>query len=180
MALPEIGSSSSSPISGHTYDVYSNFRGTDNRYSFTEHLNKALVDANFTTFFSDEKIEIKEGLKPDLESAIKASRASVIVLSKNFATSAWFLEELVQILEQRMTSNHIVVPIYYRIESTEVEKVHRTFREELARILHEMKFVTDTSQWALQMDRKGKALAQLADLRGILVNDAGSHLICIA
>ncbi|CAI9269582.1 unnamed protein product [Lactuca saligna] len=106
------GASSSSSTHGHRYDVFLSFRGVDTRNSFTNHLYNALMHANITTFLDDEEIEIGEDLKPELESAIKSSRAFVIVLSKNYADSTWCFDELVLILEQRMTSNHIVIPVF--------------------------------------------------------------------
>ncbi|KAL7618555.1 hypothetical protein Lser_V15G03739 [Lactuca serriola] len=116
------GSSSSSSTHGHGYDVFLSFRGVDTRNSFTNHLYNALMHANITTFLDDEEIETGEDLKPELESAIKSSKASIIVLSKNYATSTWCLDELVLILEQRMQSNHVVIPIFYHVEPTDVRK----------------------------------------------------------
>ncbi|CAI9268998.1 unnamed protein product [Lactuca saligna] len=120
--------------------VLPNSRGTScsfcnfchGRSSYTYHLHKALVDANITTFLDDEEIATGEDFKPELESAIKASRASVIILSKNFATSTWCLDELVLILEQRMTCNHIVIPTFYHVQPTHVRKKHSIFGDAMA------------------------------------------------
>ncbi|CAI9294819.1 unnamed protein product [Lactuca saligna] len=174
MALPELASSSSSPIDGHTYtyDVFLCFRGVDTRYNFTDHLNNALVAANITTFFSDEKIEMGVDLKPDLESAIKASRASVIVLSINFAASTWCLDELVLILEQRRISNHIVVPIFYHVEPIHVRKLQSSFENAMAMHSQRMEMEIDTvnkSHRAQKIDGFKKALAEVANLKGMLV-----------
>ena len=68
------------------YDVFLSFRGADTRNSFTNHLHKALEDANLITFLDDKNIETGLYLKPELESAIRASRASIIVVSKNYAS----------------------------------------------------------------------------------------------
>ncbi|CAI9268757.1 unnamed protein product [Lactuca saligna] len=116
------GSSSLSSIHGHIYDIFLSFRGIDTRNNFIAYLHEALTKANITTFLDNEEIKAGEDLKLELESAIKASRASIIVLSINYATSTWCLDELVLILEQRMTSNHIVIPIFYHVEPTHVRK----------------------------------------------------------
>ncbi|KAI3683270.1 hypothetical protein L1987_83773 [Smallanthus sonchifolius] len=94
--LPESSSSSSNHDHNHIYDydVFLSFRGADTRNRFTDHLYNALLDAGFNTFLDDEEIETGEPLKPELESAIKSSRASIIVMSKNYASSTWCLEEL--------------------------------------------------------------------------------------
>ena len=65
---------SSSTINHHEYDVFLSFRGADTRNNFTNHLHKALEDANIKTFLDDCAIETGLYLKPELESAIRASR----------------------------------------------------------------------------------------------------------
>ncbi|CAI9269447.1 unnamed protein product [Lactuca saligna] len=163
----------SSPIHDHRYDVFLSFRGVDTRHSFTNHLYKALIEANISTFLDDEEIETGEDLRPELESAIKASRASIIVLSKNYATSTWCLDELVLILEQRMTSNHIVIPIFYHVEPTHVRKQQSTFGEAMAKHKQMMEAETNANKrslWAQKMDRWHKALIEVANLKGNDVN----------
>ncbi|KAL7618485.1 hypothetical protein Lser_V15G03804 [Lactuca serriola] len=166
-------SSSTSSIDCHRYDVFLSFRGLDTRNSFTAYLHKALMDANITTFLDDEDIETGEDLKPELESAIKASRASVIVLSKNYATSTWCLDELVLILEQRMISNHIVFPIFYHVESTYVRKQQSSFGDAMAKHRQKMEAETNLNKrikWAQKIDRWNKALIEVAGLKGKDVN----------
>ncbi|CAH1440830.1 unnamed protein product [Lactuca virosa] len=184
--LPE-GSSSSSSTHGHSpstcgpssstqahrYDVFLSFRGSDTRHSFTDHLHKALIDADISTFLDDEEIETGEDLKPELESAIKASQASIIVLSKNYATSTWCLDELVLILEQRMTSDHIVIPIFYHVEPTHVRKQQSSFGVAMSKHKQTMEAETNAnkrSQWAQKMDRWNKALKEVANLKGNDIN----------
>ncbi|CAI9269434.1 unnamed protein product [Lactuca saligna] len=162
-----------SSTDGYRYDVFLSFRGVDTRHSFTDHLHKALIDANINTFLDDEEIETGEDLKPELESAIRASQASIIVMSKNYATSTWCLDELVLILEQRMTSNHIVIPIFYHVEPTHVRKQQSSFRDAMAKHKQKMDEETDAnkrSQWAQKMDRWNKALIEVANLKGKDVN----------
>ncbi|KAL7615522.1 hypothetical protein Lser_V15G03513 [Lactuca serriola] len=157
----------------HRYDVFLSFRGVDTRHSFTDHLHKALIDANINTFLDDEEIETGEDLKPELESAIKASQASIIVLSKNYAFSTWCLDELVLILDQRMTSNHIVIPIFYHVEPTHVRKQQSSFGDAMAKHKQTMeaeKNANKRSQWAQKMDRWNKALLEVANLKGKDVN----------
>ncbi|XP_042758409.1 disease resistance protein RPV1 isoform X2 [Lactuca sativa] len=180
--LPK-GSSPSSSTHGHIistcgprsstqddrYDVFLSFRGVDTRLSFTNYLYEALIDANINTFLDDEEIETGEDLKPELESAIKASRASIIVLSKNYASSTWCLDELVMILEQRMSSDHIVIPIFYHVEPTHVRKQQSSFGDAMAKHKQMMKVETNPikiNQWAKKMDRWSKALVEVANLKG--------------
>ncbi|CAI9269598.1 unnamed protein product [Lactuca saligna] len=162
-------SSSSSSTHGHRYDVFLSFRGLDTRNNFTAYLHKALMDSNVITFLDDEEIEIGGNLKPELESAIKASRASVIVLSKNYASSTWCLDELVLILEQLRTSKHIVIPIFYHVEPTHVRKQQSSFGDAMAKHRKMMEAETDgnkRSKWTQKIERWNKALTQVADLKG--------------
>ncbi|CAI9269400.1 unnamed protein product [Lactuca saligna] len=170
------GSSSSSSTHIHSssthdqrYDVFLSFKGVDTRHSFTNHLHKALIDAGINTFLDDEENETVEDLKPELESAIKASQASIIVLSKNYASSTWCLDELVLILEQRITSNHIVIPIFYQVEPTHVRKQQSSFGDAMAKHKETMEEETNEykrSQWAQKIVRWNKALIEVSNLKG--------------
>lgn len=122
VVLTEISQESSSSSSTYDYNVFLSFRGTETRYNFTDHLHKALLEASIDTFLDDAEIQTGENLKPELESAIKSSRASIIVLSKDYASSTWCLDELVLIMEQRKTFKHIVFPIFYNVKPTDVRK----------------------------------------------------------
>ncbi|KAL7618730.1 hypothetical protein Lser_V15G03960 [Lactuca serriola] len=170
------GASSSSSTHGHRYDIFLSFRGVDTRNSFTNHLYNALMHANITTFLDDEEIETGEDLKPELGSAIKSSRASVIVLSRNYAASTWCLDELVLILDQRKTCNHIVVPIFYHVEPTDVRKEESSFGDAMDKYRQKMEAERDENkkcQWAQKIDRWNKALIEVADLKG---KDANGRL----
>ncbi|KAK9074069.1 hypothetical protein SSX86_006666 [Deinandra increscens subsp. villosa] len=171
------GSSSSSSTHHHdhddnhlyVYDVFLSFRGADTRNSFTDHLYNAFLDAGIKTFLDDEEIETGEPLKPELESAIKSSRASIIVLSTNYASSTWCLDELVLILEQNTKFNQIVIPIFFDVEPTDVRKQQSSFGEAMAN--HKVKMETETnaekiSEWCERIESWKKALTQVADLKG--------------
>lgn len=44
--------------------------------------------------------------------AIQESKLSVVVFSKNYATSKWCLNELVKILECKKMNRQIIVPVF--------------------------------------------------------------------
>ncbi|XP_052622755.1 disease resistance protein Roq1 [Lactuca sativa] len=163
------GSSSSSSTHGRGYDVFLSFRGVDTHNSFTSHLYNSLMHANITTFLDDEEIEAGEDLKPELESAIKSSKASVIVLSRSYVASTWCLDELVMIPKQHMKSNHVVIPIFYHVEPTHVRKQQSSFGDAMDK--HRQKMVAETDenkkcQWAQKMVRWSNALREVVDLKG--------------
>nr|XP_043609298.1 disease resistance protein RPV1-like [Erigeron canadensis] len=167
---------------GHEYDVFLSFRGTDTRNNFTDHLHKALLDANIDTFLDDAEIQTGEDLKPELENAIKSSRASVIVLSENYATSTWCLDELALILEQRRTCKHIVIPIFYHVKPTDVRKQQGSFGDAMRQHKNKMEAETDAerkSQRAQKMEKWEKALVEVADLKGVEANGTRKETILI-
>ncbi|KAK1420744.1 hypothetical protein QVD17_22586 [Tagetes erecta] len=166
----------SSSIHDHSYiyDVFLSFRGADTRNGFTDHLYNSLVDARINTFLDDEEIETGEPLKPELESAIKSSRASIIVLSENYASSTWCLDELVLILEQNTKFNQTVIPIFYHVEPTNVRKQQSSFGEAMAEHKKRMREERDEVKrivWGQKIASWKKALRIVADLKGLDAKD---------
>ncbi|KAI3670891.1 hypothetical protein L1987_87535 [Smallanthus sonchifolius] len=102
------------------FEVFLSFRGEDTRQAFTDHLYHALLRAGLHTFRDNDEIDRGQELKPEIEAAIIESRASIIVLSKNYANSSWCLNELWLILEQRKKCGHFVLPIFYHVDPSDV------------------------------------------------------------
>ncbi|KAL6315926.1 hypothetical protein AAG906_013760 [Vitis piasezkii] len=82
-----------------SYDVFLSFRGDDTRNNFTAHLLQELRTKGINTFFDEDKLEKGRVISPALITAIENSMFSIIVLSENYASSRWCLEEMVKILE---------------------------------------------------------------------------------
>ncbi|KAJ9551415.1 hypothetical protein OSB04_015460 [Centaurea solstitialis] len=143
------------------YDVFLSFRGEDTRDSFTDHLHEALRRAGFLTFRDDDEIDKGRELKPEIQRAIKASKASIVVLSEHYATSTWCLEELSLILEQRREFNHFVLPVFYHVDPSDVRKQEKTFKID----------VKASSKWTPNnVNRWKAALTKVADLTGFVLS----------
>ncbi|XP_024961907.1 disease resistance protein RRS1-like [Cynara cardunculus var. scolymus] len=158
-----MASTSSSAIitSPSNYDVFLSFRGLDTRDSFTDHLYEALDRAGFHTFRDNDEINRGEELKPEIERAIRASKASIVVLSKNYATSTWCLDELWLILEQRRECNHFVLPVFYHVDPSDVRKQTNTFKIQ----------VKPSTNWTNDnVNRWKAALMKVADLTGLVLS----------
>ncbi|XP_021831139.1 TMV resistance protein N-like [Prunus avium] len=151
------------------YHVFLSFRGQDTRKTFTDHLYTALVKAGFRTFRDDDEVERGEGIKPELQKAIKHSRTSVIVFSKNYASSRWCLDELVMILERkRLSADHVVLPVFYDVDPSDLRKQKGSLAEAFAR--HQK------TQPSNKVKEWREALAEVADLAGmVLQNQADGH-----
>ncbi|KAL7257944.1 hypothetical protein ACSBR1_004130 [Camellia fascicularis] len=112
-----------------SYHVFLSFRGEDTRKTFTDYLYTALVHTRFHTFKDDNDIERGENIKFELQKAIQGSRISIVVFSKDYASSSWCLDELVMIPKRRKTTRHVVLPIFYHIDPSHVRKQMGSFKE---------------------------------------------------
>ncbi|RDX64457.1 TMV resistance protein N, partial [Mucuna pruriens] len=81
-----------------SYDVFLSFRGKDTRYGFTGNLYKALLDRGIRTFIDHKELQKGDLITSALEKAIQESRIFIIVLSQNYASSSFCLNELAYIL----------------------------------------------------------------------------------
>ncbi|KAM1140418.1 hypothetical protein ACFX15_039822 [Malus domestica] len=153
-----------------TYHVFLSFRGKDTRKTFTDHLYEAFVSAGLRTFRDDDELERGEDIKSELPIAIQHSRSSVIVFSKDYASSKWCLDELVMILERKKASKHVVIPVFYDIDPSEVRKQTGTFAKAFSRHQKNLSLSKDrVNGWRA-------ALAEVADLAGmVLQNENDGH-----
>ncbi|CAI9293129.1 unnamed protein product [Lactuca saligna] len=160
MASSSSSSSMASTSPHGSYDVFLSFRGEDTRDSFTDHLYHALNRAGINTFRDNEEIDRGEKLNPEIGRAVKESRASIVVLSPNYATSTWCLDELLSILKQRKESNHFVLPVFYHVDPSDVRKHNKTFAIQ----------VKANQRWTdHNVDQWKRALREVADLAGMVL-----------
>ncbi|RXI08491.1 hypothetical protein DVH24_022635 [Malus domestica] len=144
MAYPS--SSSSGPARCWKYDVFLNFRGEDTRKIFISHLYKALIFIghlykalvqNSINIFIDAADLRKGNDLSHLLTAISDSRLSIVVFSQNYASSAWCLKELVQILDCMDRHKQRVVPIFYEVDPSDVRKLNGKFAEAFSKHEHD-------------------------------------------
>ncbi|CAL5340860.1 unnamed protein product [Camellia sinensis] len=162
-----------------TYHVFLSFRGEDTRKAFTDHLYTALLGSGFRTFRDNDGIGRGENVKSELDNAIRESSSSIIVFSKDYASSRWCLDELVMILEHKRTSGHVILPVFYDVDPSQVRKQMGNFAEAFGR--HEERFMRETNERKKEYLRKKveewrAALRKVADLAGmVLQNQADAH-----
>ena len=156
----------STSITRYTYHVFLSFRGVDTRKNFIDHIYTALVQVGIHTFRDDEKIEKGKNIKDEIEKAIlHESKISIVVFSKNYASSTWCLNELVKILEHRKSSQHIVLPVFYDVDPTQVKKQTGSYGEAFAR--HEESFKSEKDM----VQRWRAALKEVTNLGGMVLQD---------
>ncbi|CAA7053844.1 unnamed protein product [Microthlaspi erraticum] len=116
-----MASSSSSTSRNYSYNVFASFHGEDVRKTLLSHILQQF-DLSGISMFDDEGIERSATIAPSLKKAIKESRISIVILSKNYASSGWCLDELVDIMEAKETMGQIVMTIFYGVEPSDVRK----------------------------------------------------------
>ncbi|KAG2668409.1 hypothetical protein I3760_15G159300 [Carya illinoinensis] len=126
-------SSSSSVTSLRCYDVFLSFRGEDTRYTFIAHLYHALIQKGICTYLDEDELRRGDEISPALLQAIESSRTSIIILSTNYASSTWCLDELLKILECKELKQQRVLPVFYHVDPSEVRHQRESFGEALAK-----------------------------------------------
>ncbi|KAG5514365.1 hypothetical protein RHGRI_035691 [Rhododendron griersonianum] len=172
----EASSSSSSISAQFKYDVFLSFSGVDTRNNFTSHLLAALERHGFHTFRDDKKLNRGEYIGYELLKAIEESRISLVILSKNYASSSWCLDELVKIMECRKTLQQIVLPIFYNVEPSNVRAQKGSLAEAFAK--HEERLKEGSGG---RVEKWREALTEVANLSGWdlpkVANGDEAHLI---
>ena len=158
-------SSSSSSSSRKTikHEVFLSFRGADTRNNFTSHLYAALCRHGIVTFI-DNRLDRGEEIEPAILKAIEESYISVVILSENYATSPWCLDELVKIFECKDMGDHKVIPIFYHVDPTDVDNQTGCFGE--ASIKH--KNADKVRMWR-------NVLSRVANLSGGVMTESRYH-----
>ncbi|KAG7579402.1 Toll/interleukin-1 receptor homology (TIR) domain superfamily, partial [Arabidopsis thaliana x Arabidopsis arenosa] len=112
---------SSSSSRTWTYRVFASFHGPDVRKSFLSHFRKQFI-SNGITMFDDQKIVRSQTIAPSLTQGIRESKISIVILSKNYASSTWCLDELLEILRCREDIGQIVMTVFYGVDPSDVRK----------------------------------------------------------
>ncbi|KAM2248655.1 hypothetical protein ACFXTI_003399 [Malus domestica] len=124
------------------HDVFLSFRGEDTRDTFTSHLHAALLRKKLDIYI-DYKLERGDEIGPALVEAIGKSKLSVIIFSKNYASSTWCLDELLHILGCREGDGQFVIPIFYDISPADVRKQQESYAVAFAQLEERFKDCMD-------------------------------------
>ncbi|XP_030546706.1 TMV resistance protein N-like isoform X2 [Rhodamnia argentea] len=154
-------SSDASP--GCDYDVFLSFRGPDSRKGFTSHLYQRLHEARVRVFRDDDELPLGEEIGPQLLQAIYSSKISIPVLSECYATSKWCLTELVHMLKCKKEMKQVILPIFYKVEPSDVKWLKGTFGDEFNSYTKCRNYFEDgiVRQWS-------QALKEVGSLKGLV------------
>ncbi|KAL4029022.1 hypothetical protein IC575_012241 [Cucumis melo] len=159
---------SSGSFSSHfrwSFDVFLSFRGEDTRFNFTSHLYTALRQRGINVFI-DNKLTRGDKFPPSLLKAIEESKISIVIISENYASSSWCLNELVHINMCNELRGQVVLPVFYKVNPSQVRKQDEAFAE------LEVRFSDKMQAWR-------EALTAVSYMSGwvVLQNDDEANLI---
>ncbi|XP_052197919.1 disease resistance protein RPV1-like isoform X3 [Diospyros lotus] len=134
MGASQSTSSSSTTTTTHEgkFDVFISFRGEDTRDNIKSHLYQALSHHHIETFVDDKLVRGDE-ISPALLKAIEESKISVVVFSKDYASSKWCLRELAEIMKYQRLNMQVVIPVFYHVNPSDVRKQSGTFKDSFAK-----------------------------------------------
>ncbi|KAL3740330.1 hypothetical protein ACJRO7_021583 [Eucalyptus globulus] len=148
---------------GNCHEVFLSFRGSDTRKGFTDHLYNGLIDAGIDAFRDDDKLRQGENIRPELLAAITNSKILIPIISVNYGTSSWCLDELVQMMECKNNDGQIVLPIFYKVKPADVRhqigRFGDAFRERERRLRKRRFDPTILKKWK-------QALFEVSNLKG--------------
>jgi hypothetical protein len=107
----------------------------------------------------DKELETGTYISPSLQTAIAESRSAIVVLSPNYASSRWCLDELTMICQCMEDKKTIVFPVFYDVDPSDVRHQKRSFGEAFTR--HEKMCRPE------DVKQRRAALTKVADLSGL-------------
>ena len=98
----------------------------------------ALRHKGINTFMDDE-LRRGEDISTALLQAIEESKISIVVLSENYASSKWCLDELVKILDCKESKQQLVRPVFFKVDPSDIRNHRGSFGEALAYLEYKFK-----------------------------------------
>ncbi|KAK9276102.1 hypothetical protein L1049_005633 [Liquidambar formosana] len=150
MAYDESSSTTPPPAFRLRWDVFLSFRGEDTRHGFTDRLYNALENKGVRVFRDDDGLNRGDEIAPGLLEAIEDSSASILIISPNYASSRWCLEELAKIVECR----RLILPVFYQVDPSHVRRQKGPFEDSFRSL--EERFGQDKGvRWRQAMEKAG-------------------------
>ena len=142
--------------------MFLSFRGEDTRDNFLSHLYKELNRKGINTFIDDKELQRGKKNSPELLKAIDESMFSIVIISENYASSSWCLDELVRIRECNDARGQIVYPVFYRVDPSDVRKQKGNFGKRFDELVSKLEMEMEMEK----VQSWKKALKEVCNLAG--------------
>ncbi|CAN1751479.1 Disease resistance protein L6 [Linum perenne] len=176
---PSAASSSSNSALPVEFEVFLSFRGPDVRTNFADVLYKFLDRFKIRTFLDNEELRKGEIIAPSLEKAIKESKVYIPILSQDYASSKWCLQELALMVKCcKQGDDRIILPIFYMMEPRDVRHQEGSYKKAFQ--LHSKKYGAETiKEWKEALkevgEMKGWSVKE-SDRQGVIVDEVYSKV----
>lgn len=90
----------------------------------------------------DEELRKGKEITPSLLKAIENSNMAIVVLSKNYASSSFCLQELSNILDLLKDKGRLVWPDFYEVDPSDMRRLKGSFGEAMS--INEVKYNVDS------------------------------------
>lgn len=128
-------------------------------------LYSALKQNGIFTFKDNEKFERGKPISSKLWKAIEGSKVAIVIISKNYASSTWCLNEFTKIIECVTEIGLTVLPVFYDVDPVDVRKQTGPFTQAFAEPKEQFKENIEKVQiWRA-------ALREVADISGYHLMD---------
>lgn len=152
------------------YDVFISFRGEDTRNNFVSHLYRDFCRKKIKAYIDEDSLSRGDEISPALKKGIQESKISVVVLSENYASSSWCLNELNHILECKETDEQIVIPVFYHVDPSHVRKQEGSYETAFAKHGQRLSDAeideAQVQEWMDMVQKWRNALTRVSNLSG--------------
>ncbi|XP_010495687.2 PREDICTED: protein PHLOEM PROTEIN 2-LIKE A8-like [Camelina sativa] len=142
--------------------VFISFRGDDVRNDLVKDLVNNLKSKRINVFI-DTFLPGGRGLQ-ELFSKIDMSKIAIVILSKKYPDSCWCMEELVKIDKRMKEGKLIVIPVFYKVTTSDVKNLRGDFGKSFDKLkkCHAMGEPRKVKQWESSV----KSIANIKGLPG--------------
>ncbi|KAL4294017.1 hypothetical protein AHAS_Ahas18G0186000 [Arachis hypogaea] len=138
-----------------------------------------LTKARYIQVFIDNRISKGDENSSSVFKAIRDSNVSVVVLSKDYASSTWCMHELNKILKQkRHGKGHIMVPVFYKIDPSHIRKQIGTYKKAFEKHERDVKH-NILLKWKAVLTEVANLVGTELELVEEVVKDVMQKLNCI-
>ena len=164
---------SSSKVSRLRWHVFLSFRGEDTGYPFIDKLYTSLHNEGIRAFRGDDGLGRGDDIAPTLLDAIEESAASIVVISQNYLSSRWCLEELSKICECK----RLILPVFYLVDLSDVRNqggpfFKKHFREHEEKVIEKKIEEEKVKKWR-------EAMKTAAGKDGYVLRDTDKYRYCV-